>query len=173
VQSNTALERSRARSCARTKHLRAARSASPLDRTNPFSCSRVSARVLPSMPRRPSVAGACRISLRQKWVGSVGRASPRDQSQVRSWAAAELLQRVKVSAVAPLGLRRHSLDQLRDAPFDPVSRNRAIRQRDKVPIDFSSFGNGIVCDLTPRSSAAVLGHTLGPIVCARRAQLRR
>jgi hypothetical protein len=65
------------------------------------------------------------------------------------------------------------LARLRIAPFDPVSRNRAIRQRDKVPRDFISFGNGIVCDLTPRSSGRVRDKVPSSTAGVRAAQLSR
>jgi hypothetical protein len=65
------------------------------------------------------------------------------------------------------------LPQLRNASFDPVSRNRAIRQRDKVPRDFISFGNVDVCDLTPRWSGRVKDKVPSPIVGVRAAQLNR
>jgi hypothetical protein len=59
------------------------------------------------------------------------------------------------------------------APFDPVSQNWAIRQRDKVPRDFISFGTGDVCDLTNRSSGRVNDKAPSSNPGARAAQLNR
>ena len=87
--------------------------------------------------------------------------------------AGEVLQRVKVSEVAPLGLRRHSLSQLREAPFDPVSRKLGIRQRGKWPVAQSTSSRNDMCALTPRWSGRGKDKVPSPDRGSRAAQLNR
>ncbi len=74
-------------------------------------------------------------------VGSAVRPSLRDKSQVRESSRYRVVDvavlpakspdcAVKVSGVAPLACQRHPAPQLRQAPFDPVSRMGAKRQRE-------------------------------------------
>jgi len=67
--------------------------------------------------------------------------------QAAASACVEVVRAVKVSGVAPLESQRHPARQLRREPFDSVSPNRAIRQRDKVPRDFNRLRLGTTCVL--------------------------
>lgn len=109
--------------------------------------------------------------------GSAGRKAglsepPRSIASPGS-AAAELLQQVMVSALAPLSSRRHSRSQLLRAPFDPLSRISGIRQRSQWQGTQSTSGCNDMCRLTPRSSGRAKDKVPSSNVCARAAQLRR
>lgn len=80
-------------------------------------------------------------------------------------AAAQLLQRVKVSVLAPLVQRRHSRSQIRRTPFDPVSRIPGIRQRAQWPVAQLSSSRNDMCALTTRCSGRVQHQV--PSSCAR------
>jgi len=173
VPSNTSLERTRSPSSAKPKRRRARRSAQPLERTNLFCCSELIARSFPPGSAAPKRRG-CALKRPARSAGRKRRSTepPRSiESPVE--AVAQLLQSVKASVLAPLGLQRHPRSQLRRAPFDPRCGTRAIRLRSLWQGTQSASSRNDMCALTPRSSGR--DHDQVPSSCAsaRAAQLSR
>ena len=152
--------------------------------THPIELSTASRHRTPFVAAAPERCGGARSSRSSQRVVNAARASPGDQSQVRSGSrslviepAAQLSEspdrRVKVSGVAPLGSRRHPARQLRQAPFDPVSPKTGIRQRGKWPVAQSASSRNDMCALTPRWSGRAHHKVTNPNVGVRAAQLNR
>ena len=138
----------------------------------------------PSLSRRRIFIAATSTHRPAHGVGSIGRPSPRDQSQFRESSRRLVIDvpvlpaemphpPVKVSGVAPLGRRRHPALLLRKAPFVPVSQKKGLRQKGLRQGTQSASETTDMCVLTTRWSGRGMDKVPSSNAGVRAAQLNR